>query len=632
MVSGFKGCRLRPASLFLFLLLSGPAYAADIVDGLIQRAREERLASDPYWSVLLHYKGTLTGVKSRLDDPNFFLSPRGKTDPEAELEATLRGFYAEGTPTNSTHALCRFPARFSWLKDRLQIDPSTLPFTECEMFERVREHLEPHSAALIFPAAFMNSPASMFGHTLVVIDAKGKDRLLSQAVTYAARTDNRFGPFFAFAGIMGLYPGYYTALPYYERVNTYSGIEHRDLWEYQLNLTPEEVDRMLRHAWEVQNLWSRYFFFSENCSYNLYYLLDAARPGLNLTAKPPLYVIPVDTIKTVEQAGLITKIEYRASKVRRLQFLVESLSKEELRLVRDVAKGVEKTVRVTDSIGDPKRQMDVLDAAAEYVHILFTSKQIDAPLYRTTLVDVLKARSKLGARPDDWVVPAPDRPDYGHDAGRISLGGGSDRDGAFASLKLRPANHELIDNNTGFDPGAQIMFMSGELRVHEERDALELRELTIVDVFSLAPRSELFHPRSWKFSTGFSNAGKEANASSLAYRISTGFGRAWKTTEKGLLFAMLDADARVGDAYNHGYAAGMGPSMGCSQPLGSRGQLLLSARWLHYAVGEEFDAREVRGGFDLRLSQNWSATVEGAYGRIDRNDVEECSFRVNHYF
>jgi hypothetical protein len=54
-----------------------------------------------------------------------------------------------------------------------------------------------------------------------------------------------------------------------------------------LDLTPVEIDRLLRHAWELQGIYARYFFFDENCSFNLLYLLDVARPSLRLTAHMP---------------------------------------------------------------------------------------------------------------------------------------------------------------------------------------------------------------------------------------------------------------------------------------------------------------------------------------------------------
>ena len=64
-----------------------------------------------------------------VDDPSFFLHPEGHQRPDLELAATLEALYAP--PTGSTneieHAVCRFVARYHWLRERLNIDPATLP-------------------------------------------------------------------------------------------------------------------------------------------------------------------------------------------------------------------------------------------------------------------------------------------------------------------------------------------------------------------------------------------------------------------------------------------------------------------------------------------------------------------------
>ena len=57
---------------------------------LLQRAHDAHLADEREWHLLLHYRADLFGgYTSEQDDPGFFLSPEGKTDPQAELDATL---------------------------------------------------------------------------------------------------------------------------------------------------------------------------------------------------------------------------------------------------------------------------------------------------------------------------------------------------------------------------------------------------------------------------------------------------------------------------------------------------------------------------------------------------------------
>jgi len=93
------------------------------------------LWKDPYWHTLLHYKKTFfgLGVHSLVDDPRFFLAPSGKSDPQAELEATLQSLFSV-EEDEAQHPVCRFIARYHWLSEKLKIDPSRLPVPECPRF------------------------------------------------------------------------------------------------------------------------------------------------------------------------------------------------------------------------------------------------------------------------------------------------------------------------------------------------------------------------------------------------------------------------------------------------------------------------------------------------------------------
>ncbi len=79
-------------AMFLFPVFCS-AERPSRVDLLVEQAISERLYEEDYWLVLLHYKKGLSGFKSLIDDPDFFISKNGKQDPASELEATLRSFF-----------------------------------------------------------------------------------------------------------------------------------------------------------------------------------------------------------------------------------------------------------------------------------------------------------------------------------------------------------------------------------------------------------------------------------------------------------------------------------------------------------------------------------------------------------
>lgn len=93
---------MHPLAMGLLVLLinfgafAGVCFGADdpYLSDLLNRAAERRLHRERAWEVLLHYRPRGEERKSLVDDPRFFLSPEGKTDPEAELAATLRGIFA----------------------------------------------------------------------------------------------------------------------------------------------------------------------------------------------------------------------------------------------------------------------------------------------------------------------------------------------------------------------------------------------------------------------------------------------------------------------------------------------------------------------------------------------------------
>ena len=158
------------AQLSLAAAMAAPLPAADAgyADQLIALARSGHLADTREWRVLLHYRASLFGGwKSEVDGGDFFQSvARGRRDPEAELEASLRAFLAP-EPRGDAHAQCRLPARWEWLRSALGIDGSRVPHESCPAFDTWRAGISATNATLVYATAYLNSPATMYGHTFL---------------------------------------------------------------------------------------------------------------------------------------------------------------------------------------------------------------------------------------------------------------------------------------------------------------------------------------------------------------------------------------------------------------------------------------------------------------------------------
>src|SRR5690606_26551649 len=162
--------------------------------------------------------------------------------------------------------------------------------------------------------------------------------LLSYALNFGAMVEGMDNSIlYAWKGLAGGYPGQFALLPYREKLSEYSRLENRDLWEYRLDLTPEETGRMIEHVWELRQIRFDYFFFDENCSYRLLELLEIARPGLRLIEQFPLTAIPADTVRAVKAAGVVTEVNYRPSREKELLARAAPLEPEELNCAQALA-------------------------------------------------------------------------------------------------------------------------------------------------------------------------------------------------------------------------------------------------------------------------------------------------------
>src|SRR5262245_15612435 len=395
--------------LFLFILLLtplSPVYAHEppansyLVE-LINKGAQAKLASEREWHLLLHYRKNLfRGFTSEQDDPGFFMSPDGKTDPQAELNATLKQFFSDELVGRSKQpAQCAYIARYHWLRERLQFDDSRLPKMACERFDRWFNDFEAQSITLIFPSAFMNNPASMFGHTLLRVDQQGQTeqtRILAYTINFAADVPPDAGIAYPIRGIFGFYKGYFSTIPYYLKVQEYRDIENRDIWEYRLNFTPVQLRRFLMHAWELGNAYFDYFFFKEHCSYHLLSLLDSAEPSLHLTDQFTFWTVPADTVRLIAaQPGLVSDIAYRPSRSTTIRRKRESLPPDERDLSARIAANVTEITSPAFAELSRARQAFILDLASDYLRYRIETTDSPPPELKERNRAVLTARSQL---------------------------------------------------------------------------------------------------------------------------------------------------------------------------------------------------------------------------------------------
>jgi len=583
------------------------------------RAIKQKLHDNHYWHLLLHMNGDV----SEIDDPNFFFAPDGKTNPKAELLATLDTFFSNEKKDDNS-SICRFPARYEWLKEKLNADD--FPLADCKEYNKILQRVDPKSVTLVFPSAHINSPASMFGHTFLRINSSYNSKLLSYAVNYAAdaNTETENGVVFAIKGLFGGYYGRYSLLPYYEKLKEYRDSEQRDIWEYNLDLTQEETLRMFRHIWELNGTNSFYYFFTENCSYNMLWLLEAARPSLHLRDKFLYQVIPLETVHVAKEAKIIVSNNYRPSKRTILLKYEELINKEYINIPILLVKS---QMSLDDFLHDNRIKKEqkryILEAAVEYLEYQRSKSRVSHEKYLELFHDFTSQRAKMGLG-EELHIKTPPNPLESHRAVRATFGLGSRDAESVAYLGIRPAYHDLDDSNYGFLRGTQIEFMNILLSISKHKTQVE--KATIISIVSLAQRDNFFHSFSWRTKIGFDSDSFLDKSSFIA---SVGAGYSWGN-KLAYIYILLDPLFYV----REGISSGVGGSVGVSIDKYKFMNTNIEATQRFYDNGFQQSLIKVSQGF--RVSQNTQIVLKYDYKdkKMINSTKKEDTLRAmfNYYF
>ena len=590
----------------------------------------QQLSSSAIWHRLLHYEPNFRQTRwiSQVDDADFFLSANGKTNPADELKASLNGFYTQVSEPNA-HPVCRFPSRWQYLKEALQLPPAPISVRECPEFNQWLDTLKPNSVTLVFASSYLNSPSSMFGHTLFRIDPANVDsgsKWLSYAVNFGAELnaeDNSL--LYAYKGLFGGYPGFFSIIRYYEKIKEYGRIENRDLWEYNLNLTPEETRRMVTHLWELRNVDFDYYFFDENCSYRLLELLEVARPGSSLREGFGTRAIPIDTVRAVIAADFVGSISYRPSVATKLEHNVNQLPKDHQVLAWKVAhRIIEPNAPELMDLTATARG-NILATAYEYQRYL----ELENPRTKEASnysLDLLKTLSKLPV--EQTAPPTPTvSPDEGHKTLLFGASGGLHDGTGFADLRLRMSYHDLTDHAAGYLNGAAINI--GELRLRKrESDSLQLEQLNFVDINSHAPRTLFLKPITWRVQAGFERLYAKTD-DALAAQVHGGAGVTYSLGEHALVYTMAMGRLEHNSVLEHNWAVAAGALAGgvIYFPFGT---LQLESNYYHFTDNQQrYQHKLIQ---NIPLGRNNAVRLSASHQKQVDYHFDEFSLEFRHYF
>ena len=560
---------MKYAFLLLGLTCTHLSHATEIkpdIQTYLDLAETKQLDQARTWQRLMYANAQ---AKSEVHYAGYFLAEGGSTDLKKEMQQNIRALFTVAEPNQSIR--CKFPARSHWLMQQLNLSEQQLPAVSCPEFEQWIGQVKPYKATLIYATDFMGNPSSMFGHTLLRLDPKDQQQLnlISYAVNYAATVNSNDNWSFAWKGLTGQYPGEYSLMPYYRKVKEYGDFESRDLWEYELNLNPEETQFLVQHLWEMQKVSFPYYFINDNCAYRLLGLFDLARPELNLQQQFNAAAIPIETLKVAEQQGLIKSKIYRPALETQLLAQARQHGKTLAKTAHQLAYANTDTLPSMLQKFSVQDQAKILEMAYDHLYLDFLRQKVDKSFAQPRFRQLLGLRSQLDIEKQRKppVTPETD-PTQSHNAQHISIQAGEIQGEKFIELNHRQAYHDLIDPQSGFRTGTQLLFFNAAIQYRDEE--LKFEQFDLMTVNSYNPITPFNTPLSWGFNLGWQQEALEQDGQFSEHKqhgvanlkVQMGYSYADQAREH-LCYAQLQNHIQAGKALEDGWRVGMGPTLGC---------------------------------------------------------------------
>lgn len=611
-----------------FLLLLSFVYAQPSFAALSEEQRKQ-------WSIINHYNEE--GVSDIINE-EYFLAPDGRTNPDAEYRAFITILKTYKQKGEGVETLCRFPARMTFAQKMLDWF-SEIDRPECKEYLEQTNADNVESISLVFASGYFDNPSSYYGHTLLrfnydrnVLDQK----TLNSSLNYGANFSDQDGTFtYVLNGLFGGYEASYQRNNNFIHSHMYTNAQLRDLWEYKLNLTPEQVRFVVEHSWELMRARFTYYFFNDNCAHRIIDLVERATSS-RLAYSHGFWALPIQVVEHAAEhqtalGPLLASEEYYPS-------LKSTFSKR-----YDELSGVEQDQFLHFFKSSDQERKKIVKDMDEKI-LLLVLEQLDIQMAKLTIQEdrsdedkKLQERRRIVLN-EFFHRPSGYRPDqlfWGDDytllkykpvsvvrAGVLRRG-----DTNYASITYQIANNDEIDTPIAGQERSKVVM--GSLQVDVSEDNVQLRDLTLVDVMNLNTNPLpmwLTSEYSWRLRAAYDHRNQTCKSCG-SFGVTGTVGKSLRFTKDLMSYVLVGGTLRHKEVDGFGYAAGVSEGGVIYSPV-SNHVLKLGFDALYDPLKKEDDLA-VNAQYSYKISKQNDIRLEY---ENDIDGEDSISLKFGYYF
>lgn len=528
-----------------FCFAANASASQEKLENALSNAKKLKLESNVTWHALLHFEAGIFSSASAITNEDFFLSVNGPQDPSEELNATVSAFF------NSPNTQCRFPARLMWLKTMMP--HAVFPSVECAEYQAYMRSFTTNSISVVYASGYLGNPASMFGHVLLKFNRGSSNELLDNTYSYGAtvpETDNKLT--YIFKGITGGYQGHFANQKYHHQNLTYTESELRDLWEYRLKLSQDEIDLILAHLWEIENTSMAYYFFKENCGYQLAKLLEIVMNKPLLAPNKP-WVMPYDLVMMLnkpETNHYIDEIIYHGSRQQDLYTRFNQLTEEEKQSLGNIVNTHSQQTLPLLRVLDEKSEKKVIDTLYDYYAFIEVKNDGLADEQSAKKKQLLTERFNLPAEKIQWEKVQQQPPHQAQNTAMMQISPLYNASFGYGlSARFRVNYYDLLNLNAARIPYSALRMLDLSLLYTDEQKSWSIREFTLFNIINLnVSQTGLVEDAlyAWELEAGYKPTSLSCVNCSDIY-VSGFLGKSKRVTKSGAGYIALAAEIQLSD-------------------------------------------------------------------------------------
>lgn len=538
-----------------------------VIDQLIAEANKAQLSKSKTWLKLGHYqKKASSHYQSDILSRKFFLANKGQTSPQKELEATIKAFFepiqAKSKSTsankiieisNNSHPQCKYPARYMWLNEKLNLESHTIPKPNCQRFNEWSNDEKIESVSIVFATGYLKNPASYYGHLLLKFNTHNgnlSDDFLNKTLNYGAIVPpNENQLIYIVKGVFGGYPASYSNQFFFRQNHNYSEEQLRDLWEYQLNLSNRDVQFLVAHSWELLGKEYRYYFFNDNCATRMADLLELVVPDKILPRHTPWslpYSVFDGLLKQKNELGpLVKDVRYFPSRLNRLFNRYELLSEKEKILVFQQTQQFNLAKNKTFQNLPTESKVQILDTLFDYTAFRLAKNKNNPSInkLRQQLLLTRLSIPKFESKKLTFNKQSPDKTNKPTQLQFSILNNSTNK--YLGAIRFRPAYFDTLSLDEGRNPHSTLKMFETHLQLSPSKIQISQLNFLELSIFQ-GKRTPLpgTNPKSWRLRAAIDRNNLKRNNKKIAL-IEGGIGKS-SQKNKTLIYAMLDGRLQTG--------------------------------------------------------------------------------------